>query len=179
MDKKEQDSVILEASLQTFFFDELDKVNQKSLNPVSREKIFYSSLIMDKYSLSEHFFEKEDGKVRDKILGIKLLEASHMTANKKKQVVKDVAETSLFLCGFFSDSLNRKIVDVGYYRDIGQSAYQMLNNLIPSFYEIDSFYKSVSNQFDTLASLIRIVRENSHNEMQEVSLFIGDGKKVS
>ena len=178
MDKKDQDSVILEASLQTFFFDELDKVNQKFKSPVSKEKIFYSSLVMDKFSHAEMFFEHDGERLRDKVLGVKLLEASQLSQRKKKEVVKDVAETSLFLCGYFSDSLNRKIVDISYYRDLGQTAYRMLDGLVPSFYEINSFYQSVSYQFDMLAKLMQIVSESTHNNFEDVTYVLND-KKVS
>ncbi len=178
MDKKEQDSVILEASLQTFFFDELLKVNQKFESPVSKEKIFYSSLVMDKFSQSEHFFEKDGGKIRNKVLGVKLLEASHLPRNKKREMIKDVAETSLFVCGFFSDSLNRKIVDINYYKDVGQTAYEMLDGMIPSFYDIDSFYKSVSTQFETLAQLMKVVSDSTHKNAQDIT-YVLTSKKVS
>lgn len=178
MDKKEQDSVILEASLQTFFFDELEKVNKKFQSPVSKEKIFYSSLVMDKFSQSKHFFEKDGDRFRDKILGVKLLEASHLPKNKKKEMIKDVAETSLFICGFFSDSLNRKIVDISYYKDVGQTAYGMLDGMIPSFYDIDSFYRSVSSQFETLAQLMKVVSESTHQNAQDIT-YVLTSRKVS
>jgi hypothetical protein len=40
--------------------------------------------------------------------------------------LKDVGDTSLYVSGFFSDSLQRKLVDVDYYIQMGGTAYSML-----------------------------------------------------
>ena len=134
---------------------------------------------MDKFSLSDQLFEMVEGRKRDKILGIKLLESSQYSGRKKKEIVSDVAETSLFICGYFADSVKDKLVDIGYYREIGQSAYQMLNSMVPSFYEIDSFYYSVSKNFDVLARLMNLVQKNSSGHFDEVSPYLIIDKKIS
>ena len=47
-------------------------LNKKTMNPLSQEAIYYSSRVMDKYSLSNKYFEVQDGRVREKTLGLKL-----------------------------------------------------------------------------------------------------------
>ena len=42
------------------------------------------------------------------------------------RTLRDVGDTSLYLTGFFADSLQRKLVDVDYYISIGGSAYGQL-----------------------------------------------------
>ena len=39
---------------------------------------------------------------------------------------RHIGDVSLYVCGFFQDSLNRKLVDVDYYIDMGGAAYQQV-----------------------------------------------------
>jgi len=175
-------SLILEASLQTFFFDQLQSVNQKSQIQLPNETIYYSSLVMDKFGHSHEYFEIVDGKVREKVLGMKLLESSHLSRREQQRELKDIGDTALVLCGFFSDSINeRKLLDIKYYRDIGQAAYRRLNGIVPSFYDVDSFYDGLSRQFDILTNLMQIVQKTHLKKDDEsgVHLILSQNLKVS
>ncbi|MBH47105.1 MAG: hypothetical protein CME71_02940 [Halobacteriovorax sp.] len=168
--------LILETSLQTFFFDELTQVNQKSSRPLPRETVHYSSIVLDQYGESGKYFETIEGKVRDKILGIKLLEAGHLPRQKQVRVLRDIGDTALFLCGFFADSLNSKIVDTSYYQQVGCSAYQKLNHLVPEVYETKSFYSQLSKSFAGITMLMNIVAEKmaKPDQYEGMLLFVGD-----
>lgn len=170
--RDEKSNIILETSLQSFFYDELQLVNKKSAIPLPNETIFYSSLVMDKFIHAKEYFEIVEGKVREKTLGLKLLETHHMPSSKRKNALRDIGDTSLMLCGYFSDSVNEKIVDVKYYHDVGMSAYGQLNSLVTSFYDIDSFYKKLSEQFRILTRLIQIVQNSQKSQDQYESFYI-------
>lgn len=170
--------LILESSLQVFFYDHLQEFNKKSLSPLRNETIFYSSLVMDHFGESSKFFEQVDGKSREKILGMKYLEAAHFAGEKKKAAMKDIAETSLLVCGFFADSLNRKIIDVKYYHDLGTMAYSSLNSLVPTAYDIPSFYKSMASSFSNVALLMNLVAKKHAADIDQPWL-ITNLRKVS
>lgn len=61
----------------------------------------------------------------DEPLALKLAHAVSSPDERVRQL-KDVGDTSLYVSGFFSDSLQRKLVDVDYYIQIGGTAYSML-----------------------------------------------------
>lgn len=167
--------LILETSLQAFFFDQLIDANKKFQCPLPNETIYYSSLVMDKFGHSKEFFQITDGKVRDKILGIKLMEASLLKTREQQRELQDIGDTALLLCGFFYDSINEKIVDYKYYKDIGQMAYSRLNSLVPSFYDVNSFYRKLSGQFETLANIMQIVQRNqSDGPSDSFTLFLNE-----
>lgn len=170
----------LESSLQTFFYDQLQEFNKKSLEPLPNETIYYSSLVMDRYGEAKEYFETSEGKVRDKVLGIKLLEASRMAKEERKRVLKDIGDTALIICGFFSDSLNKKIIDTRYYQDLGQSAYSQLNSVVPSFYDIPSFYSLIAGQFQSLTTVMGLVSERTfgHSARLEEAYLITSKKLV-
>ncbi|MBC7713619.1 MAG: hypothetical protein H7177_09780 [Rhizobacter sp.] len=123
------------------------------------ETIFYSSIVMDNFGDSSKLFEQVNNKAREKILGIKLMESSQFPKEKQKHILKDIAETSLFICGYFADSLNRKIIDAKYYEDLGKIAYTRLNSFSPEAYDVPSFYQLMARQFSDVTLLMNLVAQ--------------------
>ncbi|HXH74350.1 MAG TPA: hypothetical protein VNJ08_05265 [Bacteriovoracaceae bacterium] len=156
--------IILSGSLKGFFFEGLVEINKKSLCPVPESLIFYSSDVLDKFSLSQDFFEVSDGKVREKILGMKLLEAAHLSREEQTRVYKEVGDMSLMVCGYFSESINKKIIDTQYYAQLGKMAYGHLNNVIPSLLDIPSFYGMVATSFEPITTLMSILASTSRGQ---------------
>jgi hypothetical protein len=170
--------LVLESSLQVFFYDHLQEFNKKSLTPLPNETIFYSSLVMDSYGDSAKFFEQVDGRSREKILGIKLLEAGQLPREKQKAAIRDVAETSLLICGYFSDSLNKKLNKIKYYQDLGKIAYSRLNSITPEAYDVPSFYKVMARSFNGITLLMNLVSKKYSSDKDMPWLILND-RKVS
>src|SRR5215472_12817362 len=61
----------------------------------------------------------------DEPLALKLAQAVNSPDERVRQL-KDLGDTSLYVSGFFSESLQRKLVDVGYYIQMGGAAYSQL-----------------------------------------------------
>ncbi|MCK5073334.1 MAG: hypothetical protein KAQ98_07920 [Bacteriovoracaceae bacterium] len=173
-----------ESSLQSFFFDQLQKINKKISSPISNEKIFYSSNVLNDFGSSHRFFDVNEGKISDKMLGIKLMESESMPKNKKKVILRDIGDTALFACGFFAESFNRKVFDVKYYHDIGKTAYSKLNVIIPEFYQVPSFFGSMALSFDKLTLLISVLSQISCGQEkfikshENVTYIISDKNKI-
>lgn len=171
---------VLESSLQYYFYSQLQEFNEKSQEPLPNEAIYYSSLVMDKYGESVNYFEITEGKVKEKVLGIKLLETSHMTREEKKRTLRDIGDTALLICGFFSDSLNKKILDTKYYQELGQRAYRRLNAEVPSAYDVPSFFNLLSMRFDHLATVMNLVSEKTLGQGQDYdSPYLIVSKKIA
>ncbi len=179
-EKEGENSLILESSLQSYFYTELQEVNKKMSGQLPNETIFYSSLVMDKFGDAEKYYEIVEGKMREKTLGIMLLESAQLEGVKKKNKLKDVGDTALLICGFFSESMNRKITNLDYYREIGQSAYYQLDSIIPTFYDVPLFYQNLSNHFLQLTNVMGLVAQKTmaHNDLVESSYLILN-KKLS
>ena len=171
-EQKQENKLILESSLQSFFFDQLLELNKKSQAPLPNETIYYSSLVMDRFGDAGQYFEVIDGKVREKILGVKLLESSHQNKTEQRRSLKDIGDTALFVCGFFSDSLNNKIVDTKYYQEVGQIAYRRLNIHVPDAYQMDSFYRVLSKSFEKLSLMMSLVSEQTFKNSQENNPYL-------
>src|SRR5262245_42985041 len=56
--------------------------------------------------------------MNDEPLGLQLVEAPSMPPENRATRLKEVGDTSLYLTGFFADSLHGKLVDVDYYIEV-------------------------------------------------------------
>jgi hypothetical protein len=59
-------------------------------------------------------------------LGITLMRALQSAGRSQRRGLKQVGDVSLFVSGFFSDSLRRSLVDIDYYMTLGGHAYGSL-----------------------------------------------------
>jgi len=64
-------------------------------------------------------------RLTDEPLGMKLAQPS-LDAGERVRTLKQVGDTSLYVAGFFAESLTRSLVGVDYYVGLGQSAYAQL-----------------------------------------------------
>lgn len=62
----------------------------------------------------------------DERLGIRLAAALQAAGAAQREELKEVGDLSLFIAGFFADSLSRRLVDVDYYIQLGERAYGSL-----------------------------------------------------
>ena len=62
----------------------------------------------------------------DEPLGIRLARALQTGGRRQRDGLREVGDLSLFISGFFADSLNRSLVDVDYYIQLGECAYGSL-----------------------------------------------------
>jgi hypothetical protein len=77
----------------------------------------------------------------DAPLGVQLARALDRAGAEQRASLKQIGDVSLFVSGFFADSLRGKLVDVDYYVSIGGVAYQALSRdgtdaLSPAFAEL-------------------------------------------
>jgi hypothetical protein len=60
-------------------------------------------------------------------LAVRLARALDSAGSRQRESLKQIGDMSLFISGFFGDSLARQVVDVDYYMSIGGSAYTVLS----------------------------------------------------
>jgi hypothetical protein len=157
-------------SLQIYFFDQFRLLNQKMIPPLSNECVHYLSLLMDKFALSEDFFEEsqeQDGKIEEKILGTKLLKSEDLSPTVRKKVLQDIGDTALFMVGYFSKRLEKRLLDISYYENIGQSAYLKLNALNVQQYELPSFFALLAKEFQKLSLLMNLFHQQAKNDAKD------------
>lgn len=71
-------------------------------------------------------FDRSPSAASAEPLGVRFARALQEDGARQRDQLRQVGDTSLFLAGFFSDSLNRSLVDVDYYMQLGGYAYGSL-----------------------------------------------------
>lgn len=93
---------------------------------------FYLVTLLNHFLVTENLYEQtEDGKVEEKQplalqLGDAIVQGDPVNKGRK---LREVGDFSLYVAGFFSESLSRKLVDVDYYIGMGSRAYLELSHL--------------------------------------------------
>jgi hypothetical protein len=92
-------------------------------------------------------------------LGLQLIRALERGGVQQRESLRQIGDLSLFVSGFFSDSLRRKLVDVDYYANIGGVAYNALSRC-----ESDTFspvFAELAENFVTFVDVLSEVSERS------------------
>lgn len=101
-------------SLDAFFQEEVDRALRLSGIAANTLTEHYLVQLLASYATQP---------IDDTPLALKMLEALDAEPRARRERLREVGDTSLFLSGFWSDSLARRPVDVDYYIDLGGSAY--------------------------------------------------------
>jgi hypothetical protein len=92
-------------------------------------------------------------------LALRLGRALDSGGTQQRATLKEIGDVALFVSGFFSDSLNGKLVDVDYYVSIGGCAYNALSRV-----ESDTFspvYAELGEKFVGFVDVLTEVSERT------------------
>lgn len=90
---------------------------------------------------------------------LSLLLADASDAGERVRALKEVGDTSLYMTGFFAESLQRKLVGVDYYMDLGKAAYRELAARMGSSSAAD-VYEELASKFPRFVDVLGDVRLN-------------------
>lgn len=127
-ESRAKSSTTLFTSPQEFFSEVVrEALSQRKLsaNPLTEE---YLINLMQHYVHAGNLFDEdeESGQRQKVVLAELLLKAASSPTSVRIELLKRLGDTSLYISGFFGDSLSRQIVDVDYYADMGGTAYGSL-----------------------------------------------------
>ena len=88
------------------------------------------------------------------------LQAMNAETTKKKEMMRTLADKSLYLTGFFSDYFQRKIVDMDYYVEIGSAAYHNLSSWTKED-TLSIVYSTFSKRFHEYVEVLNYISEKS------------------
>lgn len=81
-------------------------------------------------------------------------------APKNKEFMKVLADRALYMSGFFGDSLQKKLIDVDYYMEMGSAAYTNLSRWTKDD-QVASTYRIFSENFSEFVHVLNYVSEKS------------------
>ncbi|NVB80292.1 MAG: hypothetical protein HOV81_18000 [Kofleriaceae bacterium] len=112
--------------------------------------------------------EMTRARLMDDALGPKLAQPG-VDPGERVRTLKQVGDTSLYVAGFFADSLNRSLVDVDYYVGIGQNAYAQLARTFAGAKSLTEVYEELADKFPRFVDVLAEVRKRTDFATPDVS----------
>lgn len=111
---------------EAFFYELVTQSMGRQKISAAPETEFYLVSLLQQFMSSDRLFTRDaDGHVREEPLAIMLKEAIEQPQSELQRLLfRQVGDVSLYVSGFFQESLNRKAVDIDYYIHMGERAYQ-------------------------------------------------------
>ena len=122
------DKILVGKSAQEYFRELVgDVLTQRNLK-IQEATEFYLVNLLSQYLQREHLYGAgEGGRAQLEPLAFILKRALEGDREERWRHLKRLGDTSLFVSGFFGDSLARSLVDVDYYIAMGGRAYDALS----------------------------------------------------
>lgn len=141
------------------FFDEIvtDAFEKRNFKTFPRVKSYIVQLL-EFYVPTANLFDDFDssGRRTQKTLAETLLKAQSADALERVELLKKLGDRSLYISGFFGDSLQRKLVDVDYYADMGGMAYGALADCVRED-TVSKVYREIGKRFLDYADVLTYV----------------------
>jgi hypothetical protein len=143
--------VTLAASVDEFFHEVVtDALSAVDLDASSHASWYLVGLLGD----------MTRARLTDEPLGPKLAGAEALPSERVK-TLKHVGDTSLYVAGFFAESLSRSLVSVDYYVGLGQSAYAQLAKSLGGARSLTDVYEELSANFPKFVDVLTEVRKRT------------------
>jgi hypothetical protein len=161
------------ASLEEFFRDSVDQAMQRQGLQADDQTSHYVVNLLTLYSRAEALYEKTQAGLGLKPLALMLAEAAD-TPNVQERAfaLQRIGDVSLFIAGFFADSLARHIVDIDYYIHMGGGAYDTLSQQVrgtPKGRAFGPVFSELAFKFKNFVDVLNDVRAAaSSNDDQDV-----------
>jgi hypothetical protein len=97
-------------------------------------------------------------RLTDEPLGMKLVQPSS-DPGERVRTLKQVGDTSLYVAGYFAESLTRSLVDVDYYVGLGANAYKQLARQLGGKQSITEVYDELAEKFPAFVDVLAMVRK--------------------
>jgi len=99
-------------------------------------------------------------RIPDEPFGPKLA-APPADPGERMRSLKQIGDTSLYVAGFFAESLSRSLVDVDYYVGLGQSAYGQLARTFAGQRSLTEVYEELADKFPKFVDVLAEVRKKT------------------
>lgn len=165
-------NIILQS--EDFFISLVDEAfSQRNIEPNPLAVNYLVNLLIH-YMNTENLFDEtsESGKKTRSTLAELYLKAMNSEPSLQLDLIRKLGNTSLYVSGFFAESLNKKVVDIEYYVNMGETAFDFLSkNIAEDAYK--NLYKNFALQFvDYMDSLTYIAQKSSlHNNNDLLKLY--------
>jgi len=163
--RSNQERVVPVRNLRDYFRTSVDDVIAKQGVEVDPHTTYYVVNLLTLFARSEEFYEDDGETYGVKPLALMLADATDEdNVEQRAFTLQRIGDVSLFISGFFIESLAAKAVDIDYYVYMGESAYGSLSEEVRGTFRGNAFgevYKELANKFQILIDVLNEVRDSA------------------
>jgi hypothetical protein len=161
MDKLAPKDLLLMNSTEYFHGLLRGAMEELKLEATEHTQFYLVGLLSHFISADNLFSRNAEGKLEDPTLVLKLAEAmSAESAEARRERLREIGDVSLYLAGYFSHSLERKLVDIDYYIEMGGAAYTEAAQ-IPGKTAKKEIFVELGSKFPAFVDVLGQVSEES------------------
>lgn len=157
--------VIPVTNLQEFFRDSIDTAMLNQGVEADAHTAYYVVNLLTVFSRSEALYEHTDHGFGLKPLAKMLSDAVQARSTEERNVaLRRLGDVSLFIAGFFYESLARSLVDVDYYVNMGGGAYGSLSENVRGTTRgrvFQSVFAELADKFQSFVDVLNEVRDKA------------------
>ena len=157
------EKLVTTQSLSEYFRDLLEGAMSRQQAPLGPVTEFYLVDLLSRFTDATVLYaQRPDGSLDEEPLALQLQRALEGSREEKVAALRKLGDSSLYVAGFFSDSLQSRLVDLDYYVAMGGTAYGALANMSrvrPVSGAFGSLYEELRDKFITIVDLFNEVSE--------------------
>jgi hypothetical protein len=161
------DKLRLVTETKEFFYELIRDALGSQRLAVQPETEFYLVHLMERFMTTDSLFPRSgDGSAKEESLALMMLDAFDRVApEQQRSIFRHVGDFSLYVAGFFQDSLNRKVVDLDYYIGMGGAAYRAAAQREES-QQKQRVYGELSKKFPKFVDVLAFVSDRTTPKSQ-------------
>jgi hypothetical protein len=149
------------SDVRDYFALELKTVMEKHKLSARDTSILYLASLLSRHIESDRFFcMGPDGKLADTLLSDLYIQYLQAKTEEKKIILQRLGDICLMISGYFAESIQRKVVDLGFYFGMGGLAYRSLSTLVEENEPKETF-DELSIKFESFSNVLGEMSERS------------------
>ena len=130
------------------------------ISPPEGVEFYLTNLLQGCLSTTDLYGNSTEG-FREEPLAFIFIRACRANAELRIKLLKRLGDFSLFISGFFPASLTRQVVDIGYYIQMGESAYGSLSQIMARHSAFSEIFSELADRFVTYVDILSEVSEKA------------------
>lgn len=157
--------LITTGSVRAYFHEALDNASRNQAVDLRDSIAAYLVNLLESYSRTTALLAVSDEGKHHKPLAMIYADAQDARSPEQRHhALRELGDLALFIAGIFTDSLNRKLVDVDYYIGMGEAAYSSLHDSLRQYGDRFSrceLFEELGREFATLVDVLTEISEMS------------------
>jgi len=165
---KGKSNLTLVAQPQDYFRELVIEALGKQKISTQPETEFYLVNLLNQFMTTDRLYARgPEGNIKDEPLALLVKEAlEEPQPLAQSALFRHIGDVSLYVAGFFQDSLSRKLVDVDYYIDMGGTAYQQV--AVRTGEDIlKALYRELAEKFGSLVEVLAEVSDKTSQKSEK------------